>query len=145
DAHVSVRIGADKVFSIQAQKLGLLELLPNPRSSSYWFRAEVRHDDYFRPGAGEVGIYFAHSQFSNSQGERAHFFATLSYDDLTNQAAHFPRQPVKGNPVDLCLQSRREPERPPEGARYAIARFRFTPSVADSRLPAPAPWRPLSI
>src|SRR5262249_31982937 len=56
----TVREGPDGCFSIQSDKLGLLELLHDPQQQRYRFSAEVRQESALK-GFGDIGIYFAGS------------------------------------------------------------------------------------
>jgi serine/threonine-protein kinase len=69
----------DKPFAMSSIEASLLELLPDPQLPRYRFRAEVRHEDSV--GIGEVGIYFAYSQYVTAKGVE-HRFWVLDFNDM---------------------------------------------------------------
>jgi serine/threonine-protein kinase len=64
----------DGVFSLHSPRgCGLLELWPDPRQTHYRFGAEVRQE--FATVNGQIGIYFACSNYSTAEGP--HFLRAL--------------------------------------------------------------------
>jgi hypothetical protein len=68
----------DAPFSVTTNATALVELLPDPRRTSYRFSALVQHDD---GEEGWVGLYFGHSAHETAGGAE-HYFCYVSFSDL---------------------------------------------------------------
>ncbi len=122
----------DGTFSISALHDAYLELLPAGRARGYRFRVRIRHER--SEGAGEVGIYFGHSQFDTAAGVE-HCYCSLSFSE---------RQGDKAPPPTLELRVRRR--RPPGRTliqTWGEVRAPVVPLPADA--PAEERWRELRI
>ena len=81
DTEAKAVAGSDGTFYVQALKLGLLELLPDPQQERFRFQVEVRHDA--RSGAdGQAGLYCLYSKHAISGSTPAHCFCGLSFSGL---------------------------------------------------------------
>src|SRR5262249_24503284 len=140
-------LGPDATFAVEARRLALVELLPDPMVERYRFRAEVRHDDWYRDANGEVGIYFLHRAIEPRAGERVHYFCALGFNDMVSfndpLRLRFPNLPDPGNPVYLTARRCKEPEDTPAAPRiYCLPDFAFAPSAGPKK---PARWRRISV
>lgn len=82
-------LGEDLTFAVTSWKLGLLELVRNPRSPRYRFAAQVRHDhsDVLK---GEIGIYFARSPSWGNPAE-IQVFTQLAFNAIRGRAERMAR------------------------------------------------------
>ncbi len=89
-------------FSVQSRNLALVELVPDPQSQAYRFRAEIRHEESH--GQGEVGLYVAHEQ-SGSRHGTLHQFLAVQFNGVQSLGPAPPRAPraawLQPNPVTL--------------------------------------------
>jgi serine/threonine-protein kinase len=140
-------VTANGTFSVHSWGQALLELVRDPQSEHYQFRALVRHDK--SDDQGEVGIYVAHRGHGTPRGVVDHFVALTFYDlrdemDLYKKLLpKFPKvpPPPKGNPVlfDPRLYAER-PEGPWEPRLYCGPRGYFKPAGAGGK-----EWRELAV
>jgi tRNA A-37 threonylcarbamoyl transferase component Bud32 len=125
-----VAAAADGTFSIESWDLGLLELLPDPKSPHYRFSAEVRHDQA-KPW-GRTGLYFAHSTWDTPQGVEHSCFG-LTFNDLTDLS----KFPQKENYLELSVE-----RYPIREARRRVFQAAMTPVAA---IPNANPWRKIAV
>jgi serine/threonine-protein kinase len=83
-----VSIGPDELFTVNALSFCLVELVHDPQSDHFLFRAEVMHTKATHNS--EVGIYVAHRVHSVGRNA-AHSFLTFAYDDVTEADARHAR------------------------------------------------------
>ena len=98
-------LAKDQTFTISSWSLGLLELLPAPRSKRYRINAQVRHDKSDR--TGEVGLYFAHKVYPRAPTD-IHFFTQLTFNAVRSDMESrvflppdFKLRPPRGNMVQF--------------------------------------------
>lgn len=117
DADAKISLAPDGTFRVTTEKIALVEILPDPHLERFRYRAEIRHDDWFGLAAGEVGIYFLHSQHDLPDGEKAHFYGVLGFNDQMHYydtlKTRFPNLAPQGNPVKMALRRCKEPEETP--------------------------------
>ena len=98
-------LGDDLTFAVTSWTLGLLELVPDPRSRRYRFAAQVRHEQSDR--MGEVGLYFAHTASPGNPAE-IQFFNQLAFNAVRGNADHLAQLPAAdrppGHPSDNAVQ-----------------------------------------
>jgi serine/threonine-protein kinase len=133
----------DDTFSICADRVGLVELLPEVGLDSYRFDAEVREDRAF-PDA-DLGVYFAHQDLTTTQGP-AHLFGYLRIADLGSQSwATTDDRGRRGSRFIMAwIYYCREPG--PMGKWEAMAganQWYATPPPGVQK--PPGPWRKLSV
>ena len=73
----------DGAWSVQAVRVGLVELVDDPGIDSYRFRVEVRQNT--RNEMDHAGLYYAHHVFPFPEGT-AHVFGSFSFRDTFNQS-----------------------------------------------------------
>jgi hypothetical protein len=137
---------------VQADELGLVELLPDPMVSSYWLCAQVRHDIAHNV-QGMVGIYFAYGTGEAPGMDEVHLFCALEFNDLITRADIAPGQPVR-NPIILSTKRLFFPPRYPlVGCQDQSVWDYFEPALPKKDgwlrpdMPAhdPAPWRDIRV
>jgi eukaryotic-like serine/threonine-protein kinase len=124
DMHAST--ADDGAFSVETFKVALLELFPRSPTGGFRFSAEVRHDRTAYSD-GEVGIYFAHSQWHGAQGKPVHFFYGLCFTDLWNQRYTDPKSRRQGNVLNFTAQRCTETQPTPTRVRRAAFAQVFEP------------------
>jgi serine/threonine-protein kinase len=92
-------------FKVKSWATSLLELVRDPRSRSYRFSAEVRHEDDSKV-PGFVGIYVAHRAYDGVPSG-IHQFVSLTFNDISTSPRPplpdgTPRSPI-GMPTSLRL------------------------------------------
>jgi eukaryotic-like serine/threonine-protein kinase len=146
-----IMLSGDQTVSVQADQLGLVKLLPDPKVSRYRIRAQVRHDEYYEPGSA-VGLYFAYGTGDVPEAQEVHLFCALLFNDLTRIAENIG-EPYLGNPACLTVQSHILPVRfPTIGERRQVSWIHFQPARPRSKrvteempFPESAPWRDLCV
>jgi serine/threonine-protein kinase len=134
-AEAEVAEGSDGTFSVQAWKLGLLELLPDAQRDRYRFSVEVRHD-----GAdtreGDVGVFCLHRKYLISHGQSVHYFACLSLNEF--------RMPLHSDPYRVKLMIDRYSEQivtPEPLWRLAVAQI----DIPHDPVTDPGRWHKLTV
>jgi serine/threonine-protein kinase len=98
---LSISNAADGAFSVESDRIGLVELLTDPQNDAYRLSAEVRFDSGSATGA--VGVFFAHSQYEIGAGQPVHYFCAVEFLGFENLPPRPPQRkggPVRtGNPV----------------------------------------------
>ncbi|MBI3410208.1 MAG: protein kinase [Planctomycetes bacterium] len=99
-------VSADGVFTVDAFGRGALELVRNPQTDHFRFRAEIKHTTTMK--TGRIGIFIGMTEF-NLGGDTLLNFGQVTFNDMED--AHFalrliapekrPKQPPLGNPVNL--------------------------------------------
>jgi serine/threonine-protein kinase len=124
-------VGRDQAFlgpglagtlDIETFRLGLVELLPDPQTEHYRFRAEVQLTG---TNDGDAGVYFLHEERALSPGPEHYFYAvTFSDRGIVGGRVYLKlfryREPVEGaNMVrqELQLAQIALPPAPPDGWR----------------------------
>ena len=78
EATSQMSVLADGTFAISSWQIGILELVPDPKRTSYRFSALVRHER--GPSRTEIGIYVAHFTQAHPAAEVHQFIALTFYD-----------------------------------------------------------------
>jgi hypothetical protein len=138
----------DGALSLKSPRASaLLELLPDPQQEHYRFRAEVRQESAHR-GFGDIGVYFAGSNYSTAEEQR-HFFASLTFDDNIRALETTPTggvgtvdvldSPLEHDP--FVAASARIPERPVKirpRKNYVQSKFHL---LDEQKFPARTQWQ----
>jgi serine/threonine-protein kinase len=127
----------------------LLELVDDPQTTHYLFRAEVRHENSDKLADG-VGLFVGYRPESGD-GPRVHCGCRLSYDDIfdaledwrTLPAETRPPQSPKGNQVYLGGFLQVEQVTGP--GHYRCAYAHVTPEMFVSAGPGRTDWRKLTL
>jgi hypothetical protein len=139
-AEVAISAGPGE-FTVDTQKLALIELLPDPRRNDYSFQVEVRHNDCHAGASCEVGIYLMHHERNTGQAGKEHLFCALGFNDRVDMAGGFPQHAVPGNPVKLFTQSYLESS---PSVRHHVTRLQqyFKPAASGKDTTS---WRRLAV
>jgi serine/threonine-protein kinase len=137
---IDVSTADDGTFTVEAQGLALVELLPKMPLARFRFQAEVRELTCW--GTADVGIYYSHHQAGSAQRPH-HLCGYLSFADVGPYAHYFKNEQGQlGSWEKVNILHYVAPGGPPRGewAVYDGAhRFYLPPSLP------PGPWRRLSV
>jgi serine/threonine-protein kinase len=88
-----VFLARDGVLAVSAQRLGLVELLPDPVRDRYRFRVAVRQDTWLTP-ASRAGLYCLHQASNDEKGTLHHFVDLGVMEDDVDLKNSDPRRAV---------------------------------------------------
>jgi serine/threonine-protein kinase len=77
---------ADGTFQVHCTDAILLELLGDPRTDHYRFRAELCHEGETETGLSNVGVYFGRHSHPSPNGA-VHVFVQVAFNDIYSKAA----------------------------------------------------------
>jgi serine/threonine-protein kinase len=124
----------DGSFALQCWERGLLELVPDPQTDRFRYRAEVRHDHTIRDDA-VAGIYCMYHQQPTAGGIE-HSYCLLAFND--REVAPGTRK----NLIHQRIQSHREPDQVSDIYHFEASSSFFEPELAVN---TPGPWRKLAL
>jgi serine/threonine protein kinase len=94
-------LSQDGTFTVESRDWALFELMPNLMHDHFWFVADIRQNKR-TDLESSVGLYFAHTRFQSHEGQPAHFFTYVAFNDLLDEAAlcralngNIPGNPLK--------------------------------------------------
>jgi hypothetical protein len=141
----NVFLDPDGTMTVSSQRLGLVELLPDPMRDRYRFRVAVRQNTWLNPES-RAGLYCLH-RVAENDGVRRHHFVELGVteDDLAVKELEIAagRKPP-GRITSVACFLRRSDEAP----SFRHDNRHVGLEVFDSTAPArgqPEPWRELVI
>jgi eukaryotic-like serine/threonine-protein kinase len=85
---------ADGTVQVRCLDANLLELLRDPRTDHYRFRAEVSHEVDAEDGTGGVGVYFGRHSHPSPNGA-IHVFVQVVFNDIHSKADWAKNQNLK--------------------------------------------------
>jgi serine/threonine-protein kinase len=88
-------VAGDGTFTVHSWGYGLLELVPDPQTTHFLFRAEVRHEDSDL-ALCDVGLFVGYHQ-RRAEGVPVHCWCRLAYDDIDDALEHWKRIPPVPN------------------------------------------------
>jgi tRNA A-37 threonylcarbamoyl transferase component Bud32 len=75
----------DGAFQFHCWGVALLELVRDPRTDHYRFRAEVRHEEDSEVGSGGVGVYFGRNGYASPNGP-VQVYVQINFNDIHSKA-----------------------------------------------------------
>jgi serine/threonine protein kinase len=101
-------LSRDGTFTVESIDRGLFELLPNLAYGHFNLEADIRQNKSRGKESG-VGLFFAHTRFQSREGQLAHSFTYVSFNDLLDEASLVPKDKPPGNPLRTYRQVIFEP------------------------------------
>jgi tRNA A-37 threonylcarbamoyl transferase component Bud32 len=89
-------LNAEGFFTVHSDNLALLDLIRDPKNSSFRFQAQIRHERSDR--LGEVGLFFLAAKSETTNGIVLSFFQ-LSFNDIFDSTQDLKFLPIKPNPM----------------------------------------------
>jgi hypothetical protein len=93
----SYSVNAEGFFTVNSDNLALLDLIRDPKNSSFRFEAQIRHERSNRV-LGEVGLFFLAAKSETTNGT-VHSFFQLSYNDIIDSTQDLKFLPIKPKPM----------------------------------------------
>jgi hypothetical protein len=90
-------LNSEGIFTVHCDNLCLLALVTDPKTSSFRFFADVRHERS-DPLGGDVGLFFLAAKSETPKGS-VHSFFELSFNDIIDSTQNLQFLPVKPTPM----------------------------------------------